>query len=100
MNLIKQGLNHLSEMELNYMELGLSPESPGHVVTRHPPLLRRILEAQPSSLNYLKTFIAFVRKRLALLIGLFAAPEYNELGCPVIVNIVQNINFQKGIKTL
>lgn len=51
MNLIKQVLNHLSEMELSYMELSLSPESPGHVVTRHPPLLGRILEAQSSSLQ-------------------------------------------------
>ena len=51
---MKHRLSHLSEMELNYMELSLSPGSPGHMVTRHPLLLRRILEAQPSFLQVLK----------------------------------------------
>lgn len=42
------------------MELGLSPESPGHVVTRHSPLLGRILEAQPRSLQLHENIHSFL----------------------------------------
>lgn len=77
---MKQRLNHLSEMELNYMELGLSPESSGHMVTRHPPLSGRILEAQSS-------FLQLLKRILALPIGHFAAPAHTELSCPMTINI-------------
>lgn len=50
MCIINHGLNHSSEMKLDFMESELSPESLVHMVTRRLLQLGRILEAQPTSL--------------------------------------------------